>query len=42
MCVAINGDHAIFLEICSKEGYFHLQLHSRSECLPRSIVYIVL
>jgi len=24
LCFAIDGKHAILLEICSKEGYFHL------------------
>jgi hypothetical protein len=38
----IDGDHAIPLEIFSKERYFYLQLHSCGESLPMSTIKFIL
>jgi hypothetical protein len=38
LCFAINGKHVILLEICSKEGYLHLQLYCNNEGMFKSIV----
>jgi len=38
----IDGDHAITLEIFSKERYFNLQLHSCGEGLPMSTIEFIL